>query len=93
MGKRTNKYKKMVKSTTSQLTHILCLLQGIVKGTLTLGILSFIVFVSLHFAKIPAGGKTTWIILSALAVLAAARGIYVAKSELWRLEHYHSLNS
>lgn len=91
MSKKETKYKKMVRSTTSKLTRICCLTQGIIKGTLTLGISSFVVFVTLHYAKIPAGGDTTWIILSILAVLALARGIYVTKSELWRLEHYKVL--
>lgn len=89
-NKTYKEYKEMVKSTTSKLTRILCTTQGVVRGALTMGVLSFVVFVTLHFAKVPAGGKTTWIILGALAVLAVARGVYVAKSELWRLEHYHS---
>lgn len=91
MGNNKGKYKEIMRSTTSKLTHICCMTHGIVKGSITMGLLSLVVFSTLHFAKIPAGGNTTWIILAILAILAAARGIYVAKSELWRLEHYKAL--
>lgn len=83
--------KKSMTSTTSKLTVIICLVNGIVKGALLMGALSFLVFVTLHYAQVPAGGKTTWIILAILAVFGIARGIYVSRSELWRLEHYKHL--
>ena len=83
--------KNIVFSTTCKLTHILCSAKGFLKGTLALAAMSIVVFVILHYAKIPAGGDTTWIILGVLAIFAVARGIYVAKSELWRLEHYKLL--
>ena len=83
--------KKIVKSTTSVLTRIICLAKGVVKGALLMGALSLVVFVTLHYANVPAGGTTTWIILAVLAILGIARGIYVSKSELWRLEHYKQL--